>query len=182
MGAGETKAENAKLCANGQESVVSIEAQSEAQKQQELYEQKGRDLTDREEENAKHEGEARELKDRLEVATREHRKVSEEIRELREQLELELHRVLAKERTRWKEREERIAQQLREAQGSYVPITLPVGLSEGTEQGQSEPIGGDLESEPAKTSSQQRFHHYSSSLVRELIRRSLFRSGKNSSN
>ena len=94
------KVENAKLHAGDQEGAALIDAQVEAQRQLELYEQAKKDLTEREEENSRLQESVKELESKLDTVSWEHDIIVEEMKKVKDQSELELHRAVAKKRAK----------------------------------------------------------------------------------
>ena len=98
------KAENAKLRA-----AKEIEVTAPSDETEQLYQQAVSDLAQKDDEIAR-------LRGNLDAAKEEHRQLSVEMKVVKDQAELELHRALAKERERWEQREERLVKQLKDAQ------------------------------------------------------------------
>ena len=145
------KVENTKLRASDQEGAALIDAQVEAQRQLELYEQVMKDLTEREEENSRLLGSVKELESKLDTVSSERDMIVEEMKKVKDQSELELHRAVAKERAKWEDREERMVRQLKEARGTHFADVSPVVLTTEREQSPPESVHGGPEVEPNRT-------------------------------
>ena len=98
------KAENVKLRA-----AKEIEVTAPSDETEQLYQQVVSDLAQKDDEIAR-------LRGNLDAAKEEHRQLSVEMKAVKDQAELELHRALAKEREKWEQREERLVKQLKDAQ------------------------------------------------------------------
>ena len=80
------------------------------------------------EENSKLQKLAKEMEGLLDTVFLECDNILEEMKKIKDQSELELHKGLAKERAKWEDREEQMAQQLKEAQGTHFMASSPVAL------------------------------------------------------